>query len=181
MCPTLALISIATPVGIESIVSWNRDFAVPHHDTKSELSPISALNWLCNHTFATFFLIAYTFSIGLRSGELPGHSKTLNLHHFWCVAPRQILLKNATSFGKSNSDSWKQIFGQNFFAFDGIHHSSTGITFPVPLKVKQPQNIFFGCVLALAQYDHSRGVLPYFFVYAETDIFELKNDFCQRM
>jgi len=32
-------------------------------------------------------------------------------------------VKNATSFSKSNSDSWKHIFGQNLFAFDGIHHS----------------------------------------------------------
>ena len=180
MCPTLALISIATPVGIESIVSWNR-FCSSSSWYQIWIIPYISFELVVQSYFCNLFLIAYTFSIGLRSGELPGHSKTLNLHHFWCVAPRQILLKNATSFGKSNSDSWKQIFGENFFAFDGIHHSSTGITFPVPLKVKQPQNIFFGCVLALAQYDHSRGVLPYFFVYAETDIFELKNDFCQRM
>ena len=180
MCPTLALISIATPVGIESIVSWNR-FCSSSSWYQIWIIPYISFELVVQSYFCNLFLIAYTFSIGLRSGELPGHSKTLNLHHFWCVAPRQILLKNATSFGKSNSDSWKQIFGENFFAFDGIHHSSTGITFPVPLKVKQPQSIFFGCVLALAQYDHSRGVLPYFFVHAETDIFELKNDFCQRM
>ena len=57
----------------------------------------------------------------------------------------------------------------------------TRISLPVPLKVKQPQNIFFGGVLALAQYDNLGGVLPYFFVLIETDILELQNDFRQRI
>jgi len=74
-------------------------------------------------------MIAHKFSIGSKSGELPGHSKTLNLLSLknfasflmFGTAPNSV--QNATAFRRSNSNSWKQIFGQNFFVFDGIHHS----------------------------------------------------------
>ena len=54
----------------------------------------------------TFFMIAHKFSIGFRSGELPGHSKTVNLAFlkkisiFLCVAGCIVLLENLISIWK---------------------------------------------------------------------------------
>ena len=98
-----------------------------------------------------FFMIAHKFSIGFRSGELPGQFKTINLTFLKKVSIFYDVWQGALS-------SWKIPFPSgNDCCIDGTNFVSNiswylvefiipsiGHNLPVPLNVKHPQNIFFG-------------------------------------
>ena len=135
-----------------------------------------------------FFMIAHKFSFGLRSGEMPGHSKTLYLLSLKNVCIIFDEWQSARHCGKMPPPSGKvtRTVGSRYLVKISLYLMEfiiplTGISLPVPLKVKQPQNIFFGgCFGAWSIWPLWR-VFPYSFVHIETDILELQNDFRQRI
>jgi len=112
-----------------------------------------------------FFMIAHKFSFGLRSGELPGHSKTLNLLSLknFCIIfdvwhGARPCWKMPPPSGKVTRTVVCRYLVKIYLYLMDFIIPLTGISLPVPLKVKQPQNIFFGgCFSAWSMWPLWRG------------------------
>ena len=98
-----------------------------------------------------FFMIAHQFSIGLRPGELPGHSRTLDLLSLKNFCIIFDVWHGARSRWKMPPPSGKvtQTVGSKYLVKISLYLMEIiipliGISLPVPLKVKLPQNTFFG-------------------------------------
>ena len=97
-------------------------------------------------------MITSKFSIGFRSGKLPGQSSKVNfdfqknvcIFFFWSAAWCIVLLKNTIAIWEWFLHCCNQVFSKIFRYLVEFFIPSLGHNLPVPLRVKQPQNIFFG-------------------------------------
>ena len=185
MCP-LALISIATRVDIESTKleqrfcscsSWYQIWIIP-----SINFDLFVQSCLCN-------LFLWLLTSFLSDGGLGDFQATVK--HLPCSLKIFCIIFDVWHGTRScckmapPSQKVNRTVGSRYLVKISLYLMEftiplTGISLPVPSKVKQPQNIFFGGCFGVCSVWSPWGVLPYF-VHIETDILELQNDFRQRV